>query len=140
MKIPSLRSDDIKVSGLVYFGRMLDKLRLREAGQLPPDYFTGTVNRTHFDARCCRFLRVGYDVLRKRVAEEGGTDEEILEWCYTHAYRPTDDEVEVWNEFMSKRGWRDSGSDELARAKSTRGYGHREDIQTWFDLHLAEES
>ena len=35
MKFP--RSPNEKVGGLVYFGRMLDKARLKAAGDLPPD-------------------------------------------------------------------------------------------------------
>jgi gluconokinase len=139
MKIPGLRSDYVKVGGLVFFGRMLDKIRLRAAGQLPSDYYTGTENRTHFDARCCRFLGVDYGALRTRVLE-GGTDEEILEWCFVHGARPSEDQIEVWNEFMTKRGWKDGGSGELAEAKAQRGFQNREDINTWFDLHLAEEA
>lgn len=139
MKVPNLRSDYEKVGSIVYFGRMLDKIRLKAAGRLPSDYFTGTADRTHFDARCCRFLRVEYDKLLSRVLA-GGTDEEILSWCFDQGYRPTEDLIEVWNEFMIKRGWRDLGSTELAKAKNDRGFGHRDDIQTWFDLHLAEEA
>lgn len=139
MKIPGLHSDYVQVSGLVYFGRMLDKIRLKAAGKLPADYFTGTANRTHFDARCCRFLSIDYDQLVARVLR-GGTDEEILAWCYENGVRPTEDQIDVWNQFMSKRGWRDSGSEELKNAKAERGFGARDDIQTWFDLHLAEES
>ena len=70
---------------------------------------------------------------------KGGSDEEILEWCFQHGYRPSDDEIQVWNEFMVKRGWHDSGSEELREAKRERGFAAREDIQTWFDLHSAEE-
>jgi len=139
MKIPGLRSDYEKVGDIVFFGRMLDKIRLKAAGRLPADYFTGTANRTHFDARCTRFLRIDYNALVARVLE-GGSDEEILEWCFKNGYRPNADEIEVWNGFMTKRGWRDSGSEELAQAKRDRGLSNREDIQTWFDLHLVEES
>lgn len=139
MKVPGLRSDYVEVGGLVYFGRMLDKIRLKAAGRLPADYYTGTANRTHFDARCCRFLRVDYEQLRARVLS-GGSDEEILAWCYQQGYRPTEDLIEVWNEFMKKRGWRDAGSAELVQAKNDRGFGDRDDLQTWFDLHLAEEA
>jgi Domain of unknown function (DUF5069) len=139
MKIPGLRSDYVKVGGLVFFGRMLDKIRLKAAGTLPPDYYTGTADRTHFDARCTRFLRVDYDKLTARV-KAGGTDEEILAWCYAQGHQPTADEIEIWNEFMTKRGWRDGGSTELAEAKRARGFGTRDDIQTWFDLHVAEEA
>jgi gluconokinase len=34
----SLRSPSEKVGGLFYFGRMLDKIRLRAKGELPSDY------------------------------------------------------------------------------------------------------
>src|SRR5688572_6134665 len=36
--VPGLRSCYAKVGRLVYFGRMLDKLRLHAAGQLPAEY------------------------------------------------------------------------------------------------------
>ena len=45
----------------------------------------------------------------------------------------------VWNAFLPKRGWRDEASDELAAAKKDAGFGDRDDIQTWMDLHDAEE-
>ena len=139
MKVPGLRSDYEQVGGLVFFGRMLDKIRLKAASTLPPDYYTGTANRTHFDARCCTFLRLDYERLVARVLQ-GGTDAEILEWCYANFYRPSADEIEIWNGFMTKRGWRDSGSAELEQAKRDRGFGDRPDLQTWFDLHRAEEA
>ncbi len=139
MKIPGLRSDYEQVGGLVFFGRMLDKIRLKAAGTLPADYYTGTANRTHFDARCCTFLRADYERVVARVLQ-GGTDAEILEWCYANFYRPSTDEIEIWNGFMTKRGWRDGGSPELEQAKTDRGFGGRPDIQTWFDLHRAEEA
>ena len=36
----NLRSPADLVGGVVYFGRMIDKLRLHHAGQLPADYVT----------------------------------------------------------------------------------------------------
>lgn len=36
--VPGLRSPYAKVGRLVYFGRMLDKIRLYAAGQLPAEY------------------------------------------------------------------------------------------------------
>jgi gluconokinase len=138
MKTPGLRSDYDTVGGVVFFGRMLDKIRLRAAGRLPTGYFTGTADRTHFDARCACFLRTDYQALVDRVLQ-GGSDEEILEWCFQQGYRPSADEIEIWNGFMMKRGWRDSGSAELNQAKRDGGFAARDDIQTWFDLHAAEE-
>jgi len=39
--VPGLRSPYVKVGRLVYFGRMLDKIRLHAAGRLPvADYLS----------------------------------------------------------------------------------------------------
>jgi hypothetical protein len=70
---------------------------------------------------------------------QGGSDEEILEWCFAHGRRPSDEEISVWNAFLRKRGWRDEASEELAQSKIEAGFGDRADIQTWMDLHDAEE-
>jgi gluconokinase len=70
----------------------------------------------------------------------GTTDEATLAWCFEHGRRPSEEEIEIWNEFMTKRGWRDSSSAALAEAKRLRGLAHREDIQTAFEFHRADES
>ena len=36
---------------------------------------------------------------------EGKSNEETLTWCYENGYRPVDEEVFIWNAFMTKRGW-----------------------------------
>jgi len=137
-KVHGLRSSYEKVGGIVFFGRMLDKIRLHGAGRLPPGYNLGTADWTWFDARCTRFLGVAYPALVERVLR-GGSDEEILEWCFRQGRRPGEEEIEVWNGFMLTRGWRDRSSDELAEVKRRRGFGQRDDIQTWFDFHRADE-
>src|ERR671935_1317600 len=132
-------SDHVKTKGLIYFARMLDKIRLKAKGELPPGYFTGLEpDPTVFDARCTRFLRVNYDELIDRTLK-GGSDEEILEWCCQRGRRPSEEEIEIWNAFILKRGWRDAGSADLAATKKELGWGHRNDIQTWVDLHDADE-
>ena len=112
--------------------------RVIHAGKLPPGYFTGVEDPTHFDARCTRFLGVNYDELAKRTLQ-GGSDDEILEWCFARGRRPSDEEISVWNAFLRKRGWRDEASEELAESKKEAGFGDRDDIQTWMDLHDAED-
>jgi len=138
MKVPGLRSDCEKVGGIVFFGRMLDKIRLHGAGRLPPGYNLGTSDWTWFDSRCTRFLGVEYPVLVERVLR-GGTDEEILEWCFQQGCRPGEEEIEIWNDFLTKHGWRDRSSQALAEDKKRRGFGNREDILTWFEFHKADE-
>jgi len=117
---------------------MLDKIRLHAAGKLPSDYFVGVEDPTFFDARCTRFLGVNYDELVARTLQ-GGSDEEILEWCFARGRRPGEEETLIWNSFLSKRGWRDEASPDLQAAKKRLGWENRDEIQTWFDLHDAEE-
>lgn len=125
--------------GLIYFARMLDKIRLRAAGELSDEYYTGVDDDpTSFDARCTRFLGVNYRDLAARTLE-GGTDEEVLAWCFSRGQKPGDEEIEIWNAFLTKRGWRDEASADLAAAKQRGQLAERDDIQTWFDLHDAEE-
>ncbi|PYJ30596.1 MAG: DUF5069 domain-containing protein [Verrucomicrobia bacterium] len=131
-------SDYVETKGLIYFARMLDKIRLKAAGKLPAGYFTGVEDPSHFDARCTRFLGVNYKDLVER-ALQGGSDEEILEWCFARGRRPNEEEISIWNAFLGKRGWRDEASEELAESKNEAGFGERDDIQTWLDLHDAEE-
>jgi len=112
--IPGLRSPFDQVKGLVYFGRMLDKIRLYASGKLPEGWQAarGTTAKTNFDARCCRFLNVDYAALEAEVLK-GRSDEELLEWAFTNGRRPNEEEIEIWNAFMTKRGWRDAGTQRL---------------------------
>ena len=104
MHVPGLRSPHDKFGGIVYFGRTLDKIRLHAAGRLPPGYNLGTEDWTFFDARCTRFLGVDYAALRERVLL-GGSDEEMLNWCFQEGRKPNEEEIDIWNTFMAKRGW-----------------------------------
>jgi hypothetical protein len=132
-------SDYVETNGLVYFARMLDKIRLKAAGKLPDGYFVGLEpDDTVFDARCTRFLGVNYDDLAKRTLQ-GGSDEEILEWCFENGKRPNEEEIEIFNSFLLKRGWRDASSEELESVKKENGLGDRPDIKTWVDFHDADE-
>src|SRR5262245_1316485 len=132
-------TDYKETKGSVYFARMLDKIRLKAKGELPPDEFVRLdPESTVFVARCTRFLGVNYDELVDRVLK-GGTDEQILEWCFERGRKPSEEEIKIWNAFLLKRGWRDEASEDLEAAKERNGWGNREEIQTWVDLHDAEE-
>lgn len=125
--------------GLLYFARMLDKMRLVRAGQLPQDYlpFVGD----GFDGRICRFLKVEYNAVRDRAAQ-GGTDEEILEWCFASGRRPNEEEILVWNKYASKTGWRDEdtgATGRLEKNKTASGLAGRTDIVTFFDYYDYDE-
>ena len=58
--IPGLRSPYEMVAGIVYFGRMLDKIRLNAEGKLPEEWaaMVGPGHAGSFDSRCCHFLGI----------------------------------------------------------------------------------
>ena len=111
--VPGLRSPYAQVGRLVYFGRMLDKIRLHAAGRLPADYHANLGKG--FDARCTSFLRVAYAALRDRTLAGDLDDARLLAWAEQQGGARTDEECEVWNGFMMKRGWRDAAHDILAQ-------------------------
>ena len=114
--VPGLRSPYLKVGRIVYFGRMVEKIRLHAAGQLPPDYVANLGKA--FDGRCCSFLRINYDDLKAHVLADPArpaSDEAALAWAEARGGARSDEECEVWNGFMMKRGWRDAGAEILAR-------------------------
>jgi len=136
----SIRSPRDLVGGIAVFGRILDKIRLNaKEGKLPEGYHLGYLagSRT-FDERVCKFLGVDFSELSERTLA-GGTDEEILEWCCLNGNRPTAEQIEIWNGFMHKRGWRDAASEGLIKQRAEAGLGHREDLVTFFDMMDVEE-
>jgi Domain of unknown function (DUF5069) len=130
------RSPTEKVRGLFYFGRMLDKIRLHANDELPDDYHANLGKG--FDEKCVNFLLINYDQLVQRV-KRGGTDEEILQWCFENGRKPNENDIYVWNEFMRKRGWNDEVSEILERRKEDAGMSDRSDIQTAFQFIDADE-
>ena len=129
MNVPNLRSPYVKIGGIRYLARLLDKIRLHAAHQLPADYHANL--GTGFDGRALSFLWIEYPALVARV-KQGGSDEQILEWAVSQGRQPSPEEIEVWNEFMRKRGWNDEMSERLAQRKSEGGISDRDDIQTFF--------
>src|SRR5271156_3627175 len=97
------RSPYDAVKGLVYFARMLDKIRLHAAGVLPEVYHK-RLGRD-FGGRCLNLLGGKYEDEKKLVLA-GEPDEKVLEWCLAHGRNPTGEDIETWSGFMLKRGWR----------------------------------
>ena len=131
-----VRSPKEKVGGLVYFGRMLDKIRAHARGELPEEYQPNLGKG--FDSKCVDFLRIDYATLAERV-KEGGSDEEILAWCFERGRKPNEREMHFWNEFMRKCGWNDEISETLIRRKKEGGLADRADIETMFQFIDADE-
>ena len=119
--------------GMMYFPRMLDKIRLHARGELHEDYHKNLGAARTADSACCNFLRVDYAELVERV-KQSGSDEEILEWCFEKGRRPNEGDLMIWNGFVSKLGWRDSATPVLEEAKQKYGIADRTDIVTIPDL------
>jgi len=134
MKYP--KSPQEKTGGIVYFGRMVEKISLMASGELHPDLHANLGKA--FDQRCVDFLGVGYEALREAVLK-GLDDRQAIDWCFENGRRPTDEQIEVWNGFMSKRGWNDDVSKTLASRKKESGFEERDDIQTMFQYIDADE-
>jgi gluconokinase len=133
--VSGLRSSYARVGRLVYFGRMLDKIRLHSKGALPSDYHANLGGG--FDARCCMFLRVGYSDIVAQV-KQGASDEAVLSWCEARGVAHTDDECNIWNRFMMKIGWRDDRTAVLKQRIVEYGLNGRQ-IETFFDLNDIDE-
>jgi gluconokinase len=126
---PYPKSPTEMTGGMMYFPRMLDKIRLHARGELPEDYHGNLGRPRTADGACANFLRVNYNVLCQRVLK-GGTDEEILEWCYQNGRRLNAGDMAVWNGFISKLGWNDFATPLLDAEKEKCGITHRADITT----------
>jgi len=129
-------SPRITVGGLLYFARMLDKMRKHAARELRDDFIANLGQG--MDARLCRFLRVDYNALRTHVLS-GASDDEALAWCQTNGRTLNEEDVAVWNGFVSKRGWNDEVSTILEQHKAAVGLGARGDIRTFFEFFDVDE-
>jgi len=126
------RSPYDAIGGLAYFPRMLDKIRLFAAGQLPEVYHPHL--GSGFDRRCLNLLHVKYEDVHREVLA-GKSDEEVLVWCLEHGRKLTEEEIETWSDFMRKRGWRDASSDRIAFRLKEAGLEHLDaQAVTMFDF------
>ena len=125
-----------KARGMMYFPRMLNKIRLFASGELQPDFHSNLGKGA--DAWCLSFLRVDYAALRERVLA-GGTDDEILDWCFENGRELNDTDVLVWNSFIAKLGWNDLATPRLRKYKDGSGLAERDDIQTMVEYFEVDE-
>ena len=90
------------------------------------------------DARICTFLKLEYSQIVS-VALSEPDDLRALKKCFEQGRHPTDEELLIFNAFMTKRGWRDEQSEDIRQRKTAMGLEHRDDLQTCFDIHDADE-
>ncbi|MEM8955266.1 MAG: DUF5069 domain-containing protein [Verrucomicrobiota bacterium] len=122
--------------GMRYFARMLDKIRKYDVGELREDFHENLGKS--LDGRCVSYLRVDYAEVVERTLS-GGSDEEILEWCFERGRALDENDVLIWNQFSSKLGFRDHVSEVLEERKRESHLEDRDDIVTMFDYFEADE-
>lgn len=111
---------DKTTGGLNHLGRMLDKIRLMQAGRLPEEYHRNYGLSVGLDGHLCGFLNVKFEDIEARV-KEGGTDAEIAEWIFLRGLRPNRMQTLIWNECSRKFGWNDRVAPYLQKIKQEMG-------------------
>ena len=99
MNAPYPRSPKIRLGNIAHLGRMIDKVRLRQAGQIQ-DYNYLTVG---FDRYLLDFLELDATAFEQRVCA-GGTDNEILDWVRAHMKNRSQEEIAQWNQRIETSG------------------------------------
>ena len=99
MRAPYPRSAKIRLGNIAHLGRMIDKVRLRQAGQIP-DYNYLTVG---FDRYLLDFLELDTSAFEQNV-RDGGTDQDILDWVRAQMTTRTPEELAGWNERIETSG------------------------------------
>ena len=136
--LPGLASPHDSIDGLVYFPRMLSKIRLHAAGKLPEAYLSylgeaPTHGGHFFDARCCRLLGVSHEALTRKTLEgSGASDAAVLAWAREVGKNPSPEKIEIWSGYAAKRGWRDDATPSMREWARELG-ADPDAVPTWFD-------
>jgi len=137
--VDGLRSPyDKTLGGLHHLGRMLDKIRLMQAGRLPEDYHRNYGLSVGLDGQLCGFLNVKFEDVAARV-QEGGADAELAEWIFARGLRPNRTQALVWNDFSRKMGWNDRVSSFVAKVKLEAGLSAHPACTTFELIELGED-
>ena len=99
------RSPKALLGGIAHLGRFIDKIRLRNAGEIQ-DYNYITVG---FDKHLVEFLGIDAKAFEQRVLA-GGTDEELLAWVVAHGKSRSPDEIAQWSQGLLSSGPKDDAA------------------------------
>jgi len=99
------RSPKALLGGIAHLGRFIDKIRLRNAGQIK-DYNYITVG---FDKYLIEFLGIDARAFEEQVLA-GGTDEELLAWVKANSRKLSDQEIARWSQGLLASGPKDDAA------------------------------
>ena len=135
------RSPKRLLDGLAHLGRLIDKIRLRHAGQIQ-DYNYLTVG---FDKYLLELLGLKGEALECRVLE-GGTDNDIVRWVNSHARLLSEKDIQQWNDRIFTSSPQDDAARQRFQARlsdiaAKRGVAVNElsSVSTWADVIELDE-
>lgn len=139
---PYPRSPKTLLGGIAHLVRFIDKIRLRNAGQIQ-DYNYITVG---FDKYLVDFLGIDAKSFEQQVLA-GGTDEELLAWVKSNGRKPSDEEIAQWSKNLLASGPKDDAARQrfqgrLQEIANKRGVmvSSLPPVSTWADvIELDEE-
>ncbi len=106
------RSPKVLLGGMAHLARLIDKVRLRNAGQIQ-DYNYITAG---FDKHLLDLLQIKGEDFERRVLQ-GGTDEELLAWVRAHGCSLTAEELRQWNDRILLGGPKDEPARQRFQAR-----------------------
>jgi len=138
-RVEGLRSPhDKTLGGLHHLGRMLDKIRLMHAGQLPDHFHRNYGLSVGLDGQLCGFLNVRFEDVEAKV-KGGLADADVAEWIFSTGLRPNRMQATVWNEYSRKLGWNDRITSYIAKIKQEPGGERLTGVTTFEIIDQSEE-
>lgn len=135
------RSPKALLGGIAHLGRFIDKVRLRNVGQIQ-DYNYITVG---FDKYLIDFLGIDAKSFEQRVLAGGG-DEELLAWVKANGRNLSDEEIAAWSKNLLASGPKDDGARQrfqgrLEEVATKRGVpvSSLPPVSTWADVIELDE-
>ncbi len=93
------RSPKALLGGIAHLGRFIDKIKLRNAGQIQ-DYNYITAG---FDKYLVDFLAIDPKAFEQKVLA-GGTDEQLLAWVVANSKPHSHEEIAQWSQGLLSSG------------------------------------
>ncbi len=106
------RSPKATLGSIMHLGRMIDKVRLRHAGQIQ-DYNYLTAG---FDKYLLDLLAITAEDFERQVLA-GGTDDELLAWVRREGKPLTEADIRLWNQGLIQAAPKDEAAQQRFQAR-----------------------
>lgn len=127
------RSGREKLGGVMFLGRTIDKMRASIAGT------AGEYNSHRgMSSRVFELFGVTAEQFEEAV-RENPSDEGVVAWLQQHGKKPTQDEIDEYNQRIENAAPNDDVRPRFEAALERLGHGGRTDIRTWLDMQDLDE-